>query len=1387
MRKKLLITAAITLPLLVAAATVRWWLNPALKWLGVNSELLQGIDAAIQIITALGVIVVFSLRLWWPDKPTAKKIHKACGAITERRAKVIIDGRNIIKRRDLDKEFDEFLSSESRYGFALGASGVGKSIAMAAEARRLLQGGWTVLLLRGQSFTAAGALEELAHELQVAPTTLSWSAIAEFWKAGTRVSSGFVLMIHPLDLTAIDAIDGELELLHDAVGSAPPEQVKVIVSARDTAWARFRNVSSFTLYESAGQAGRKSGRRFSKLPVSDFTNHELDNALKMIGTTDLITPGRHANVNAHVATLRGMLRHPATFEHYAELPESTGQGPVQNLTWSSFLDQRLAKVLHQVRQQTKTSLDLHDYLVRLALLGQRENSIDFEVEVNIVRQELPALFEPQTSEMPSAYEAMIDNGLLIETGGPGAAKVRFRISDAGAYFLSFDLERQLAGRSTDDIEKTAGEWLEASSNFQPLLDALLAWIDRLSKNPFDEQLLALLRAMVQQHQFRHSSLFSLMSPRVMQSVFVLAESADDDTYHDYWEVAREVRSSPEALTEIRRRLEDPEPRIRKLAAELSGRHRDVEAAFDLISLLDDEDHDVSHNAYVALGKVGQAAAEPLLQVADDPARPTSLRSRCLNALRGVGFRDARVSEVITHCLRDGVAGDSELLRSALLAAAHLRVKDQTEFALKALPSKEEWVALSGAKYLTGVPDAAAFGALEKLLNPQLAADGGLVERYSLPQQIMAALVAIDSSRAEPIVVAKIREGINGKGELSPFEAILAAERISTADGRSVVLREFLAQLRSTPERNQLWRSSELLADTYLPDQLRSLITTATEALTRDGSDLAGLLVDAIAPNMREHDEFPLGNRLNRVKDLLTAAKCEARNFGPEAARLLADARDLSAAELCKLLWIIGDSRCEEAIIKKLEAPVSTARTVWYERNSAVRALGTCGSDAGAKAVLSYLRSERDISIYFDEQTLYPLLRRKLITSEEISEVARDPRVPAGGRIACLLALADVDAPAHKSVFLTVANDGDEAIQRYAVRMLGGTKDSSVVPFLRDLLRTSKAQTIRAQAAESLAWLEAPEAVPDIERAATQGSPRSFVAALAHFAAASSLPIVIEGLAQEPPDQRHEFLRAIGSFAKYPQGQKAIQQEFAKWEAGRQDWFDNQSSLIVGMIDHEPNECLRQFNAAYDNGFVNTRAREIMASRIPRLFNGRLADYQLLKDSIMRLVCDSHVPARERAVNALTKLDATFCTLIYEESKRTATSERENACATYMLGFWGSNSQEIEKARFDGQLLVRQAGDAARDMQRLREAMAWHVERFSDTDGLSRLSAYLCLKEHGQLSSLWEVSESTQKPSFSYTFAHELTNAISERLKSDYRKKEDEEKKLEDSRGTVWFN
>ena len=75
----------------------------------------------------------------------------------------------------------------------------------------------------------------------------------------------------------------------------------------------------------------------------------------------------------------------------------------------------------------------------------------------------------------------------------------------------------------------------------------------------------------------------------------------------------------------------------------------------------------------------------------------------------------------------------------------------------------------------------------------------------------------------------------------------------------------------------------------------------------------------------------------------------------------------------------------------------------------------------------------------------------------------------------------------------------------------------------------------------------------------------------------------------------------------------------------------------------------------------------------------------------------------------------------------------------------------------------------------------------DDQQKATVKQYLCLKEHAQLSTIWELNDAIGPPSCLTRSPHELMTAIGERLKNDYRKKEDEEKKLEDSRGTVWFD
>ena len=61
---KLLVLSII---LLALALTAKWWLPPTLTFLGANSELIQAIEAAIQIVLLMGSGIAFLLG--WQHRP----------------------------------------------------------------------------------------------------------------------------------------------------------------------------------------------------------------------------------------------------------------------------------------------------------------------------------------------------------------------------------------------------------------------------------------------------------------------------------------------------------------------------------------------------------------------------------------------------------------------------------------------------------------------------------------------------------------------------------------------------------------------------------------------------------------------------------------------------------------------------------------------------------------------------------------------------------------------------------------------------------------------------------------------------------------------------------------------------------------------------------------------------------------------------------------------------------------------------------------------------------------------------------------------------------------------------------------------------------------------
>lgn len=1323
----------------------------------------------------------------------AGQIRLACLRATNRLAGILRDGRPIITRKALRHKLNQFLDSSLRYSFALGGSGVGKSTFIGFEAQRLLKDGWAVLLVRGSNFTLNNLADAVRQEFEGTPPAMTWQQIINTLHAGAGNGPGFALLIDALDNGDPNVITREFALLHDSLGDTDPRLFKVIASCKDIDWARLLQHPQMPSYEEEEDFNCRIGLGYFPLHVKDFTSDELNDALRLIGGTELLTSGRFGErVNPHVATVRDLIKHPAMFEHYAELHLSGDPASVSNLTWGGLIEQRLRRGLGQAARQCGMSSDeLRVRMTALAVHSRERNSRESLIESEDVRGALPDLFTLRPNSTRTPFDALVGYGILVEQPSlDGRTLIGFRITDAVGYLLSFELERQSANANDEEFRDLVEGWLEEALNYAPVLDALLELADRLGENPREPRLLLLLGTLLEEHR-SYSDLFRLMRPTVIVSIFELITRDDSEYIHTYKEAARQVRASEEMLTEVRLRLQDPDSRIRELAAELAGVHRDVSSTSNLRQLLEDQEEDVGRAAWIALGRIGRPALTSLLEIASDVSQPAESRSHCVAVLRVIGFRDAGVSAAVARCLLDAEdTDDARLMRNALLTAAHLRDPGHAAHAIRALTHEDDDVAQAAAKLLTEAPAPAAFDALRQAIHPQLTPSGELRKRYWLPRQLIAALVASDAERAQPVILELIREGLAGRGELREVGALEAVERTGLPPAYALALEDLADRLDSQPNQTIVWRSAELLGKTWRTDQLDAMIEAARNLSAR-GLNIARLIVDAVAPNMREHDEYPMGKRLNRVVDLRPAIKCQAANFIADASPLLAEARALSTTELCELFWVAGDVSAEQWLLQKLDNPASSPGRVRLEKQYLMRALGTCGTERGVTAVLNYARLGQEISIYFPQETLFPLLRRQVLSAEALADLVRDPTASVNGRALCLIALGVWDVRAHQDLFAQIAREAEvEVLQRHAVRMLGFGEDASLIPYLRGLLRNSPHNSVKVEAAEALARLDARQAIHDMERALEDTHSSGYLKPLVIFREESSLQVVLNTLRDARPEFLGLHLEALAAFSHQPQGAAAVRERFDEWATGEPNPWDTQAPLVRGLVTYNPALLLERVNSLYDEGLLDTSARTTLAGRIPRLFQSEAADRTLLRDLVTRLICDRDAQTRDITVHSLRKTSEQFCSEVYEALNSSPESDEwSRACAVHALGLWNSEREAtlIESLRHDSELLIRRAADSVIESIRRHRNLQAHLENFNGTEGLSRLSAYLCLKQQGTPSTIRSLHDDPPDRALTRTFVRHLTDGINKRLKEVYRKRQDEDQKIDESRGTIWFS
>lgn len=1328
------------------------------------------------------------------------ELHEACRQVTLASAKQIIDQQKTIVREQFRAEVQDFIIRDLRYNVTVGVSGVGKSMALATEALHLLSQGWTVLLFAlppGNNFTLNNyAAKQVKRQIPHEPQILEWFQIVKPWQSDNQEhlakSKGLIILLDGLEATDPEHLSTQLTDLHGSVATALLQNVKIIISSRNLEFERFlqNQLSPFLV---KAEDWRDSNRGYMTSEIVNFTTSELDEALMAIGATELLFfRDPNDKVDSHLTSIRELLRHPGTFEHYANLRKRGDILSVQEETWSSLIERRFKYVLEDVARQTRLdSEELRKDLINFTDICRHQKAREFSLNYEQVRNEFPAWFHKREKTSITTYAAFLSCGVLFEQSAANDEKqVAFRVSDAGAYLLSFELEREIRQADPEKLQEVIKEWLDESWNFSPSTDAILALIDRLSILPYSPELFSLLEVLLNSHQ--NFPLFNLMRPTVLGALFTLLKKNKPEDYYSYIEAAMEVRFSTQNLELIRRHLRNRNSNVRRLAIKLTGLYRIVEFTPELIHLLGNEDREVSIAAYNAVGKIGEPAINCLLETVDDNNNPADIKRNCITALRNIGFRSENVSLALSNAFSFAMtSSETDLLRAILLTSAHLRDQNQIQFAITALEHSNKEVAVAAAKYLTELPSEKAYEKLHWRFQLELISEeDGLYDDWLL-NQIIAALLKINREKTEKELQTFLKQGLEGKSKFYPMQIVRLIENHNLDFGYSLIFKELVDELKMPLPHNNAWRFSKLLASAWQPDSLALMVNTA-HSLQKKSIDVAKIFVEAIAPNMREHDVFPMGDRLNRTEDLLPLMKSQAKNFVPETLQLLKDASKISTKDLCRYLWIVGDTSAEKDLMLKFNQ-IPDEEKSWYVRDAVLRALGTCGTKRGAKMILSYLRTTAEITLAFPRECLFPLLQRKMIRPELLVDLCKHSKNNHVGRAVSLLALAELDAPSFTELFIENTKDESKLVQMDAVIALGFTKAKDAVTVLRELLQSDSSSGLKAYAAQALQRLDAKEAVPDIEDALLEceedeRNDIKFLNALSYFRVNSTISILLERLQTASRHTRRYYLEALASFSSEPQIEKRIFNELENSSLNYSDYFGEQQYLLSGITWNENNSFFKHIDGQLKVSRLTDGARMEVAFALPRLFKNQNFDRELFSEIIKRLICDHSVAVRDRVMHTLDLLPIEFCQQIYQDLlNNPEATEWTRACAVESLGFWDSDLLEINTRKYDEQLLVRQFADKAIIQKNNRSALKFHLSQFEKTTGLSKLSAYLCLAEHGNLSSIRSLHEMERKKTETFAFISHLTHQINERRRKEMQDSQKTQDEQQTKRGFISFD
>ncbi len=827
-------------------------------------------------------------------------------------------------------------------------------------------------------------------------------------------------------------------------------------------------------------------------------------------------------------------------------------------------------------------------------------------------------------------------------------------------------------------------------------------------------------------------------------------------------------------------------RKRSGIVEVLGRIADPRAIAPLVSSLDDDEHDYHRDdlrraVVTALKTIGEPAVNYLIEVVRESTLPVQRSLRYIDALGFIGLRVAAAPQLLGACIQRGLDESPELFRRSLSAAALLRDVSQSRYAIEALSSDERNTVWAGARFLNRMPTPDAFLALRDAIERYNMHEVDRFDRRAVVTSLLGAIIGIDTPESKETALQAVRKILHGTGGATAYDLIRVVSNSPLPGFYAELLAAVVKGIEEPSLSSDIRHILECLGRVWRPEDIKELVTSA-QSLAEDGVQVGERFIDV---SLRETapGEYSLlrDERVQRTA-LYSLSKCQDENLGINLGRLLKSAGWNSSMYIADLLWVAGDIRAEEALLYKLENPCTPHEHV--PRSHTARALGTCSTEKGAKAVLDYVAFDLRLPRDLPDEILHPLIIRGAATAGQLVDIINTSQATAFGRQACMITLALLDPAQFKELFRRYAFSADSAtLQEQAVRLLGFANDRSSEQDLLNLLNTTDNVSVAAEAAESLSRLEVERAVPYIERALEKFSAREeaygFLLPLAHFRKPSSLQVIREFVSGKRWfSTPYGVVDAVCAFWPDPWTKEFITERLEKWGGGMDR--GEQSKAISALAEHDPAFLLEHVIKLYDEGQLDESARRELAEESRRIV-AKVSEEKFLA-VMKRLIGDSHLTVRDLAGQALNFMGDELPLKLHAELTGSR-GDWERACATYSLGFWGGDESELTAARYAHAQVIRDAADEALLMRQKRSALLWHERQYQSGSGITRLSSYLVIAEHGQEENLWRLWGNTNSKHIAYTFLSQLSGTVMKQV--DERRKEKIKKQQEKFGALYW--